>query len=67
MEVFNPNPTIFVPTKSRHTQFAKPHSIWLTDPDSIHIREEEEDSDEVEQIDQDEIFGMSSTHILKQQ
>lgn len=63
MEVFNPNPTIFVPTKSRHTQFAKPHSLWLDNPGSIYDGEEE-DSDEVEQIDQDEIFGTSGKHYL---
>ncbi|KAI0086211.1 hypothetical protein BDY19DRAFT_895160 [Irpex rosettiformis] len=57
MEVFNPNPTIFVPTKSRHAQFAKPHSLWLNDPDSEQDTDED-DSDEVEQIDQDEIFDL---------
>lgn len=62
MEVFNPNPTIFAPTKSRHSQFAKPHSLWLEDSDSDHDAEEDE-SDEVEQIDQDEIFGAYSSHL----
>ncbi|KAI0691012.1 FAM96B protein [Cytidiella melzeri] len=57
MEVFNPNPTIFVPTTSRHSQFAKPHSLWLDDPDNAHDPEEDA-SDEVEQIDQDEIFEL---------
>ena len=60
MEVFNPNPTIFVPTKSRHAQFAKPHSLWLDDPDTPHDTEED-DSDEAEPIDQDEIFGTTAT------
>ena len=57
MEVFNPNPTIFVPTKSRHAQFAKPHSLWLNDPD-LEQDTDEDSSDEVEDIDQDEIFGV---------
>ena len=58
MEVFNPNPTIFAPTKShRAAQFAKPHSLWLNDADSDQDREYEDDSNDVEAIDQDEIFG----------
>lgn len=59
MEVFNPNPTIFVPTKqSRQSHFAKPHSLWLDDFDTEQ-NEQEEESNEAEQIDQDEIFGTS--------
>lgn len=58
MEVFNPNPTIFAPTKShRAAQFAKPHSLWLNDEDLDPEREIEDESLEVEAIDQDEIFG----------
>lgn len=60
MEVFNPNPTIFAPTKShRAAQFAKPHSLWLDDETSDHEREEDDESNEAEAIDQDEIFGTS--------
>jgi hypothetical protein len=59
MEVFNPNPTIFVPTKSqRAVQFAKPQSLWLDDRTSDHELEEDDESNDVEAIDQDEIFGM---------
>ena len=62
MEVFNPNPTVFAPTKShRVAQFAKPHSLWLNDADSDQEGEVEDESNEVETIDQDEIFGEFST------
>ena len=58
MEVFNPNPTIFVPTRSsKASHFAKPHSLWLDDDDSDREREEDDESNEIEAIDQDEIFG----------
>ena len=58
MESFNPNPTVFAPTKShRAAQFAKAHSLWLDDSDSDREREEEDESNDVEEIDQDEIFG----------
>ena len=60
MEVFNPNPTIFVPTKSRQSQFAKPHSLWLDDPDNDRDSEDDE-SNEPEDIDRDEIFGTQAT------
>ena len=57
-EVFNPNPIIFAPTKSKKTAhaYAKPNSLWLDDGE----RTEDEDfdqSDEPEDIDQEEIFG----------
>ncbi|KIP02638.1 hypothetical protein PHLGIDRAFT_20430 [Phlebiopsis gigantea 11061_1 CR5-6] len=59
MEVFNPNPTVFAPTKShRVAQFAKPHSLWLNDADSDQEGEYEDESNEVEAIDQDEIFEL---------
>ena len=56
-EVFNPNPTIFAPTKSKKT-YARQHSLWLDDGE----REDDEfdQSDEPETIDQDEIFGRST-------
>lgn len=57
-EIFNPNPTVFAPTKShRAAQFAKPHSLWLNDEDTDSEREDADESNEVEAIDQDEIFG----------
>ncbi|EMD34390.1 hypothetical protein CERSUDRAFT_117256 [Gelatoporia subvermispora B] len=56
-EVFNPNPTVFAPTKaSRVAAFAKRNSLWLDDAD--HEHEEEDESNEPEQIDQDEIFEL---------
>lgn len=62
-ESFNPNPTIFVPTKTKTANtFAKRNSIWLNDPE-IDSQEDEDDQPEVdgvEEIDQDEVFGMSS-------
>lgn len=61
MEVFNPNPTVFATAKApRAAQFAKPHSLWLEDENTDSEREEE-DSNEVEAIDQDEIFGWSAS------
>lgn len=62
MEVFNPNPTVFLTAKTRQSQFAKPHSLWLDDPDSDRDTPED-DSNDVEQIDQDEIFGACSVCI----
>ncbi len=58
MEVFNPNPTIFATSKAnKAAHFAKPHSLWLEEEDSDLEQEYEDNSDEVEAIDQDEIFG----------
>ncbi|THH23149.1 hypothetical protein EUX98_g8027 [Antrodiella citrinella] len=63
-EAFNPNPTVFVPTKSKGSSaFAKRNSIWLNDLE-IDSREDEEDdaeSGDVEEIDQDEIFDLIRT------
>ena len=59
-EAFNPNPTIFVPTKTKTlSAFAKRNSIWLNDPEIDPRADEdgEDESAEVEDIDQDEIFG----------
>ena len=60
-EAFNPNPTIFVPTKTKTSAaFAKRNSIWLNDPELDSQDEDDEDeSENVEEIDQDEIFGAS--------
>lgn len=55
-EVFNANPTIYTsskPYKSRSALGPK-NSLWIGD-----VEEENDDSDEVEPIDQDEIFGLS--------
>ena len=58
MEVFNPNPTVFITSKlHKAAQFAKPHSLWLEEQDSYLEQEYEDDENEVEAIDQDEIFG----------
>ena len=57
-EVFNPNPTIFAPVKSKkasHT-FARAHSLWL-DEGEQEADDEYSQSDHPEAIDQDEIFG----------
>lgn len=57
-EVFNPNPTIFAPSKAKKAAhaYAKPHSLWLDDGEQTED-EEYDQSDEPEGIDQDEIFG----------
>lgn len=57
-EIFNPNPTIFVPVKSKSVH-PKPNSLWLDDIDHACDDELEDESNEVEEIDQDEIFGRS--------
>ena len=58
MEVFNPNPTVFVTTRSsKASHFSKPHSLWLDDADSDREHDEDDESNEIEAIDQDEIFG----------
>lgn len=52
-EIFNPNPTVFSPTKpvDRKSDLYT-YSLWI-DEDT----EPEDVTDEVEPIDQDEIFG----------
>ncbi len=60
MESFNPNPTIFVTSKHRATHFAKPHSLWLDEEGSDNDLETEDESNDIEEIDQDEIFGTRS-------
>ncbi len=58
-EIFNPNPTIFAPTKSKKSStYARSHSIWLDDGE-LDQDDEYDQSDETETIDQDEIFGTS--------
>lgn len=62
-EIFNPNPTVFVTSKSVRPalQFAKANSLWLDDPEDErddYSDEEDGKEGEAEAIDQDEIFGM---------
>ncbi|KAI0956766.1 Cytosolic iron-sulfur assembly component 2B [Taiwanofungus camphoratus] len=56
-EVFNPNPTVFAPTKSSRTlpSHLKGNSLWLDDGERTF---EEDELNEVEEIDQDEIFEL---------
>jgi hypothetical protein len=52
MEVFNPNPTVFSPVKrAGRKPYLSGHSLWIDET------EEPDNEDEVEPIDQDEIFG----------
>ena len=56
-EVFNPNPTIFVSTKTRTaTAFSKKNSLWLAEEETSDVDDSELLSD-IEDIDQEEIFG----------
>ncbi|KAI0806910.1 hypothetical protein C8Q74DRAFT_1225003 [Fomes fomentarius] len=61
-EVFNPNPTIFAPAKSRKAPraYAKPNSLWL-DEDEPERDDEFDQSDNPEAINQDEIFELIRT------
>lgn len=54
-EIFNPNPTVFSPSKSsaRKPDSKQGRSLWITDTHETS----DDDTDEVELIDQDEIFG----------
>jgi len=57
-EAYNPNPTIFAPTKAARAapSYAKANSLWLDD--GAQDDPELDDSPDVEQIDQDEIFEL---------
>ncbi|EPS98593.1 hypothetical protein FOMPIDRAFT_1126273 [Fomitopsis schrenkii] len=57
-EIFNPNPTIFAPTKSARSlpPGVRLHSLWLDDGENRD--EEQDDSNAFEAIDQDEIFEL---------
>ncbi|TCD70582.1 hypothetical protein EIP91_002612 [Steccherinum ochraceum] len=60
-EAYNPNPTVFVATKTKTSSaFAKRNSIWLTDSeiDLPEDEDEENESGDVEEIDQDEVFDL---------
>ena len=53
-KIFNANPTIYAPSKpyTRTSNLGNGRSLWIGDAQDV-----EDDSDEVEPIDQDEIFG----------
>ena len=53
-EIFNPNPVVFSASKnSGRKADVSVHSLWIVDANKI-----EDETDEVEAIDQDEIFGI---------
>ena len=55
-EIFNPNPVVFSASKnSGRRADASVHSLWMGDTSQT-----EDETDEVETIDQDEIFGMKT-------
>ena len=54
-EIFNPNPVIFSASKnSGRKADVSVHSLWIDDENQF-----EDETDEVEVIDQDEIFGIT--------
>lgn len=57
-EVFNPNPVVFSPTKTlgRKSELIA-QSLWIDEPTSS-----DDETEGVEAIDQDEIFGTTLTH-----
>ena len=53
-EIFNPNPVVFSASKNSGRKVdVSVHSLWIDDANQI-----EDETDEVEAIDQDEIFGI---------
>lgn len=58
-EIFNANPTVYAPSKpsSRKADPGNNRSLWIGDDSDT-----EDDSDDVELIDQDEVFGMCTYH-----
>ena len=60
-EIFNPNPVVFSASKNsgRKADVAV-HSLWIDGTNKI-----EDETDEVEAIDQDEIFGTGSSPYLQ--
>ena len=56
-EIFNANPTVYAPSKpyTRKSDLGEGRSLWVGD-----VEDSKDDSDEVEPIDQDEIFGACS-------
>ena len=58
-EIFNPNPVIFSASKSSGRKVnTSVHSLWMDD-----VNQSDDETDEVEAIDQDEIFGNTSLHL----
>jgi len=55
-EIFNPNPTIFTPSKPLSRASHLESRIWAIEDDAA-APQLMDDSDEVEPIDTDEIFG----------
>ncbi|OSX64841.1 hypothetical protein POSPLADRAFT_1134992 [Postia placenta MAD-698-R-SB12] len=57
-EAFNPNPVIFATAKAARAvpAYARANSLWLDS--SEDVREEGDESNDVEEIDQDEIFEL---------
>ena len=52
-EIFNPNPIVFSTSKTSGRKLdASAHSLWIDD-----ANKPDDETDEVEAIDQDEIFG----------
>ena len=51
-EIFNPNPVVFSAPKARQSDLLA-HSLWINDASAS-----EDEADELEAIDQDEIFGL---------
>lgn len=51
-QAFNANPTVYTSKKAHKSALPSKKSIWIDD-----VEEEEDESDEVEPIDQDEVFG----------
>ena len=58
-QVFNANPTVFVPTKTASRRAAK-DSLWISDSDESDYGSD----NEAEPIDADEVFGAYSVSLL---
>jgi hypothetical protein len=60
-EIFNANPTVYAPSKpyTRKSDLGKGGSLWMGD-----VQDGEDDYDEVDPIDQDEIFGTYSVEFI---
>ena len=57
-EIFNPNPVVFSASKnSGRKADVSVHSLWINDTNQF-----EDETDEVEAIDQDEIFGIPTLY-----
>lgn len=58
-QIFNANPTVYAPSKpyTRRSDLIAKDSLWIEDSQDS----DDDDSDEVELIDQDEIFGARRT------